>query len=279
MITRNIATRRPSGVPRPRASTGSRTTQGARVRKGRASRATQRIAKGECNLRPIDLYSLLTAPNDAEVEESAAEDVPARATKRRKISEDVLVDTPPAQPASVPRGTRRRSEPSGRVAVGEDATVQSEPKSRSRTIARRRSVAVCDETTKANKGEEKALQEDKRSLKRDRQAFEQESQRERAELNKRENKVQKLDSQLQSKLAALKEKENGAKKRETECKKREQTLKKREAECAVLEADLAEREKELQKKEQEIEDRALGVNINRSDEAIDELDAMWQCAL
>ena len=275
MITRNIATRRPSGVPRPRASTGSRTTQGARVRKGRASRATQRIAKGECNLRPIDLYSLLTAPNDAEVEESAAEDVPARATKRRKISEDVLVGTPPAQPASVPRGTRRRSEPSGRVAV----TVQPKPKSRSRTIARRRSVAVCDETAKADKGEEKALQEDKRSLKRDRQAFEQESQRERAELNKRENKVQKLDSQLQSKLAALKEKENGAKKRETECKKREQTLKKREAECAALEADLAEREKELQKKEQEIEDRALGVNINRSDEAIDELDAMWQCAL
>ena len=186
--------------------------------------------------------------------------MPARATRRRKISEDVFVDTPPAQSTSVPRGTCRRSEPSGRVAVGEDATVQPEPKSRSRTIARRpsRSVAVCDEPTKADKGEEKALQEDKRSLERDRQALEQESQRKRAELNK-------LDSQLQSKLAALKKKEYSAKKRE--------------AECAALEANLAEREKEFQKKEQEITDRALGVSISRSDAAIDELDAKWQCAL
>ena len=202
--------------------------------------------------------------------------MPARATRRRKISEDVFVDTPPAQSTSVPRGTRRRSEPSGRVAIGEDATVQPEPKSRSRTIARRRSVAVCDEPTEADKGEEKALQEDKRSRERDQQAFEQESQRERAELN---NQVQKLDSQLQSKLAALKDKEYSVKKRETECKKREQIFKKREAECAALEADIVEREKELQKKEQEITDRAIGVSISRSDAVIIELDVKWQCAL
>ena len=205
--------------------------------------------------------------------------MPARATRRRKISADVSVDTPPAQPISVPRGTRRRSEPSGRVAVGEDATVQSEPKSRSRTIARRRSVAVCDETTKANKGEEKALQEDKRSLKRDRQAFEQESQRERAELSETENKVRKLDSQLQRKLAALKKQELSTKKRETECKKREQTLKKRDAECAAHEANIVEREKVLQKKEQEMTDRALGMCVTTSNFAIDELDVKWQCAL
>ncbi|EPT01140.1 hypothetical protein FOMPIDRAFT_1023444 [Fomitopsis schrenkii] len=262
MKTRNIATRRPS-APRARAS-GSRKARSARVGRGRVRKPA--VGKED---------------DESEAEESATEDVPTRASKRRKISDDVSEDTTPAQSVSAPpapRRSSRRSEPTSKVAVDDDATSTPEPK-RPSASARRRSIAACNVPTAVDKGEEKALQEEKRSLKRDRQAFEQETQRERAELNKRENKAEKRDSQLKSKLAAVKEKERDAKKRETECKKWEQTLKKREAEFAQREADLEERKKELQKKEQEIGDKALGVNMSRSDEAIDELDAKWQCAL
>lgn len=236
---------------------------------------------GRCVMRSrrslISAYSTVTLVDESEVEASATEDVPTRAIKRRKISDDVAEDTTPSHSISpAPRRSSRRSEPASKAVVDDDAISTPKP-NRPPAGARRRSVAACNNVV--DKGEEKALNEEKQSLKRDRQTFEQESQRERAELNKRESKVEKLDSQLKSKLAAAKEKERDAKQRETECKKWEQALKKRETECAQQEADLEEREKALQKKEQESGDKALSVNISQSEEAINELDAKWQCAL
>ncbi|KAI0732174.1 hypothetical protein C8Q72DRAFT_819484 [Fomitopsis betulina] len=260
MKTRNIATRRPS-TPHQRASGSvSSRARNARVGKGRVLKES----RGE-------------EDDESEVEASATEDVPTRAIKRRKISDDVAEDTTPSHSISpAPRRSSRRSEPASKAVVDDDAISTPKP-NRPPAGARRRSVAACNNVV--DKGEEKALNEEKQSLKRDRQTFEQESQRERAELNKRESKVEKLDSQLKSKLAAAKEKERDAKQRETECKKWEQALKKRETECAQQEADLEEREKALQKKEQESGDKALSVNISQSEEAINELDAKWQCAL
>ncbi|EPS99354.1 hypothetical protein FOMPIDRAFT_1050641 [Fomitopsis schrenkii] len=249
-------------VPRSRASTSRKVR--ARVGRGRALKPT--VGKDDVS----------------DVEESATEGAPTRATKTRKISDDVSEDTTPTQPISAPpapRRSSRRSEPANTVAAASSSTSTPARKSRPPAGAWRRSVAAPNVTTTVDKGEEKALQKEKRSLRRDRQVFEQESQRRRAELNKRETKVEKLDSQVKNKLAAVKEKEHDALKHETECKKWEQTLKKREAEFAQREAGLEERAKVLQKKEQDIGDRTLSVSISRSDEAINELDAKWKCAL
>ncbi|KZT69247.1 hypothetical protein DAEQUDRAFT_726828 [Daedalea quercina L-15889] len=270
METRFKHQRRPSIVAATRASK-ARSSRSAKSSGTRAARKSTRKQE-----------------RDSDAEEAAVEETPQRALKRPKVANedneeggsDTAVPVRSPSPPKLRRSSRHSDAAKTATAVDDDdAPSSSQPTRKLRaSISRSVSVAARDSGTSRAKEAVKAPQA-RRSLKRDRQTLEEETEPTSPQLDKREIAIQKKEHALQRKEAQLEGKIAVAQDKEQAAQKRENAVQKREDDCTAREAKLEAREVELRKREQETQDRALVVNISRSEEAIGELEARWQCAL